>query len=106
MIMLTGRSAYRGLPVSPIRVPVSILPRRSAGTLGSTDYRHISQSSQPSPKCKSPQQAQPATGFFSVPVQSPRCQSRNATLRIAFAWLSVFIKTRCQPCSLIVAWSG
>jgi hypothetical protein len=68
MIMLTGRSAYRGLPVSPIRVPVSILPRRSADTLGWTDYRQISQSSRPPSKCKSPQQAQPATGFFPIPV--------------------------------------
>src|SRR5262249_2987438 len=29
VILLTGRSAYHGLPVSIIRVPVSILPRRS-----------------------------------------------------------------------------
>ena len=33
-------------------------------------------------------------------------QSRNATFRIAFDWPSVFIKTRCQPCSVIVAWSA
>jgi hypothetical protein len=30
-------------------------------------------------------------------------QSKNATFRIAFDWLSVFINTWCQPCSMIVA---
>jgi hypothetical protein len=30
VILLTGRSAYHGLPVRIIRVPVSILPRLSA----------------------------------------------------------------------------
>jgi hypothetical protein len=30
VILLTGRSAYHGLQISILRVPVSILPRRSA----------------------------------------------------------------------------
>src|SRR5450755_278445 len=33
-------------------------------------------------------------------------QSRKATFFMAFDWPSVFIKTRCQPCKLIVAWSA
>ena len=33
-------------------------------------------------------------------------QSRKATFRMALDWPSVFITTRCQPCSVIVAWSA
>jgi hypothetical protein len=36
----------------------------------------------------------------------PARQSRKATLRIAFDWPSVFINTRCQPCSTTVLWSA
>lgn len=36
----------------------------------------------------------------------PLPQSRNATCRIAAACVSVFISTRCQPFSSIVAWSA
>src|SRR5262249_30658298 len=48
---------------------------------------------------------------FSQQTQSFECstlaaQSRKATLRMARDWLSVFITTRCQPRSVIVAWSG
>src|SRR5262245_59681561 len=33
-------------------------------------------------------------------------QSRKATFRMAFDWPSVFIRTRCQPCSTTVLWSA
>ena len=33
-------------------------------------------------------------------------QSRKATFRMAFDWPSVFIRTRCQPCRVIVPWSA
>jgi hypothetical protein len=35
-----------------------------------------------------------------------RAQSRKATLRMALDWPSVFIRTRCQPISVIVRWSA
>ena len=51
-----------------------------------------------------PQHSTSATGFFRRN-ESGR-QSRKATFRIAFDWPSVFITTRCQPCSVTVAHLG
>jgi len=57
------------------------------------------------PKCKTPQPPR-AGRWGAVPPDSPLLQSRKATEAIALERFSVFISTRCQPSSRIVAWSG
>jgi hypothetical protein len=38
-------------------------------------------------------------------IATARFQSKNATLAIVRLWVSVFIMTRCQNGSVMVAWS-